>query len=105
MRKFKLAIDPEALADIQQATDWYNEQLSGLGTRFQRQVRNQINALQRTAPIYSTRYEDVRCVLVPKFPYLIHYMIDKQKNQIAVFAVFHTSRNPKIWLKRKGTKS
>jgi plasmid stabilization system protein ParE len=105
MRSFKLAIDPEALTDIQEATDWYNKQLSGLGTRFQRQVKNQINALKRNASIYSTRYDEVRCVLVRKFPYLIHYMIDRQKNQIAVFAVFHTSRNPKIWLKRKGAKS
>jgi hypothetical protein len=40
MNTYKLKIDEEALQDIQNATDWYNEQLEGLGTRFQKQVKN-----------------------------------------------------------------
>ncbi len=35
MRKFKIKVEQEALADIQDITDWYNEQLAGLGKRFQ----------------------------------------------------------------------
>ena len=37
MTKFKIKIEPEALKDIQEATAWYNEQLQGLGSRFQKQ--------------------------------------------------------------------
>ena len=40
MARFKIFIDPEALQDIQDATDWYNNELSGLGSRFQKQVKN-----------------------------------------------------------------
>jgi hypothetical protein len=36
MRTYKLKIDEEALQDIQNATDWYNEQLQGLGTLFKK---------------------------------------------------------------------
>ena len=36
--KCKILIDEEALLDIQAATDWYNEQLQGLGTRFQNRL-------------------------------------------------------------------
>jgi hypothetical protein len=39
MTKYKILIDNSALQDIQEITDWYNEQLSGLGTRFQNQVK------------------------------------------------------------------
>lgn len=47
MNTYKLKIDEEALQDIQKVTDWYNEQLQGLGTRFQKQVKTQINALKK----------------------------------------------------------
>jgi hypothetical protein len=42
MNTYKLKIDKEALQDIQNATDWYNEQLEGLGSRFQKQTKLQI---------------------------------------------------------------
>ncbi len=35
MKKYKVKIAPEALADIQEITNWYNEQQAGLGKRFQ----------------------------------------------------------------------
>lgn len=34
MNKYKVKIEPEALADIQGITDWYNKQQAGLGKRF-----------------------------------------------------------------------
>jgi len=36
MKRYKVKIVPEALADIQEITDWYNEQQSRLGKRFQK---------------------------------------------------------------------
>ena len=38
MSSYKLQIDADALEDIQKATDWYNEQLQGLESRFQKQI-------------------------------------------------------------------
>ena len=35
------------MQDIQFATDWYNEQLVGLDSRFQKQVKIQINSLKK----------------------------------------------------------
>jgi hypothetical protein len=46
MNQYKIWIDPEALEDIQNATDWYNEQLPGLGSKFQERVIHQINLLK-----------------------------------------------------------
>ena len=33
MKKYKVKIEPEALADIQEITDWYNETQTGLGRK------------------------------------------------------------------------
>jgi mRNA-degrading endonuclease RelE of RelBE toxin-antitoxin system len=101
MKLYQVLIDPDALIDIQKATDWYNEQLQGLGTRFQSQIILQINLLAKNHKHYSIRYKEVRCMLIKKFPYLVHFTVDANRGVIEVFAVFHTSRNPKIWLKRK----
>jgi hypothetical protein len=35
MHRFRVKIDIDALLDIQEATNWYNKQLSGLGAGFQ----------------------------------------------------------------------
>lgn len=101
MKNYKISIDVEALEDIQQATNWYNEQCPGLGTNFQNQVKLQINDLKKHALIYAIRYKNVHCNIVKKFPFMIHYTIDEVSNLVKVFAIIHTSRNPKIWKKRK----
>ena len=95
--KYKILIDEEALLDIQAATDWYNEQLQGLGSRFQKQTKSQINSLKTDAEIHAKRYADVHCMLIKKFPFMVHYMIDNINSIVQIIAVLHTSRNPKIW--------
>jgi plasmid stabilization system protein ParE len=101
MSEYKITIDPEALQDIQDATDWYNEQLAGLGGHFQKQVKIQISSLKKNAGAYPVRYEDVRCMLIKRFPFLVHYTFNERRKNVEVFAVLHTSRNPRIWSERK----
>jgi mRNA-degrading endonuclease RelE of RelBE toxin-antitoxin system len=95
MQTYKVKIHKEALLDIREAGNWYNKQLPDLGKRFQNQVKKQTEALKTTAPHHSIRYSDVRCRLIKNFPFLIHFVLNK--NVAEVFAVIHTSRNPKIW--------
>jgi len=102
MQEYKILIDVDALEDIQDAVDWYNEQLPKLGSRFLRQVKREINSLKNSAGTYAIRYGDVRCVLVKRFPFLIHFTLDKKQKTVQVFAVLHMSRNPKILSKRRG---
>src|SRR5258707_7772409 len=78
MTVYKISIDPEALQDSQDATDWYNEQLEGLGGHFQKQVKTQISLLKKNAGTYSVRYQDVCCMLIKRFPFLVHFKISKK---------------------------
>jgi hypothetical protein len=68
MIQYKISIDQDALKDIQDATDWYNEQLPGLGGHFQRLVKAQISSLKSNARLYSVRYDDIRLHAHPKVP-------------------------------------
>jgi hypothetical protein len=97
MKFFKIKIHQEAFLDILEITEWYNNRVPGLGIRFQKNTKKQITTLKQNAYSYSIRYHDVRCSLVKKFPFLIHYIIDEANSIVNVFAIIHTSRNPKIW--------
>ena len=97
MKKYKVTIEPEALADIQEITDWYNEHQDGIGTRFQKTAIKQINSLKETPQIYAIRYKEIQRILIKKFPYMAHFYINDKDNVVEVLAVISTDRNPKIW--------
>ncbi|MFN8256552.1 MAG: type II toxin-antitoxin system RelE/ParE family toxin [Bacteroidales bacterium] len=97
MEKYKILIDPEALADIQEITDWYNDKKDGLGIKFQETTIKQIDSLKKNPEIYAIRYNEIRCMLVKKFPYMVHFYINDEKSIVEILAVISTDRNPKIW--------
>lgn len=100
MEKYKVKIEPEALTDIQEITDWYNEAKAGLGKRFQKTAIKHINSLNKDPHIYAIRYKEIRCVIIKKFPYMAHFYINEENKTVEVLAVISTSRNPKIWLEK-----
>jgi len=104
MKKFKIRIEPDALNDIREISAWYNEQQPKLGTRFQKAAIRHINSLERNPQIYAIRYREIRCVLVRKFPYMVHFYIDERNNIVEVLAVISTYQNPEIWIEKTGKK-
>jgi len=97
MRKYKVKIEPEALADIQEITDWYNEAQAELGKRFQETAIKHINSLNKDPQIYAIRYKEIRCVVIKRFPYMPHFYINEENNTVEVLAVISTDQNQKIW--------
>ena len=94
---WKLKIDIDAFNDIQQARDWYELQLKGLGQRYKKQVKKQIDSLKKNPYLFSIKYNEIHCGKIEKFPFLIHYKINEELKTVTVYAVFHTSRSPEIW--------
>lgn len=97
MKKYIIKIAPEALAEIQEITHWYNEAQAGLGKRFQNTAVKQINALKKDPQVYAIRYKEIRCVVINKFPYMVHFYINNENKTIEILAVISTDRNPEIW--------
>ena len=98
--KFKIKIEPEAYDDIQDAIDWYNKKQPGLGSKFHAEVKGYINKL-KINPFFQVRYDDVRCLPLKIFPFMIHFTIDEAEYIVIIKAVFATKDNPKKWTKRK----
>lgn len=97
MKKYRIKIYPEALSDIKSISVWYEEQRIGLGQRFKSVVKNQIDDLSYTPQKYAIRYREIRCMLIHKFPYMVHYYINNETFVIEILAVISTDRNPKVW--------
>ncbi|WP_420580579.1 type II toxin-antitoxin system RelE/ParE family toxin [Reichenbachiella sp.] len=93
--KYKLVIKPLAEVDLKEIANWYESKKSGLGLAFLEAVDTKIQLLNTNPKAYQKRYKGSRLTLVKRFPYAIHYTLEK--NFIYIHAVLSTSRNPKIW--------
>ncbi|WP_347050030.1 type II toxin-antitoxin system RelE/ParE family toxin [Flavobacterium olei] len=94
-------MDENALKDLREIVKWYSEQSQNLGTRFHKQVKSQINYLKTYPFVCTIRYQNIRCMLVKKFPFMIHYIVNEELNVVEIYSIFHTSRNPEIWNSEK----
>ncbi len=86
-----IVVEPRALADIQQAIDYYDEQQIGLGNKFATTLEKYFNTISKN-PCYQIRYNNVRCLPLKKFPFMIHYCMEEKIRTVFVVSVFHTSK-------------
>jgi len=86
-------------SNIKDATIWYNKRVKGLGNKFTSEVRDKVKFITENPLSFQIRYDKIRVAIIDSFPYTIHYYYDESKNNVVFLAVFHTSRNPEIWLK------
>lgn len=100
LKKFHLDIEPEAVDDIQEAVDYYNRKKSGLGKRFFKTVDKHFDFLKKNYTAFAIRYDDIRCMPVKKFPYMIHYRVLESQQTVSVKAVFCTYGDPDKWHER-----
>ncbi len=94
----ELIISPEAEADIAEAFDWYETQVSGLGSEFLLVLDALFNSILRNHLLYPIAYKNVHRALIRRFPYSVFFIVEETK--IVVLSVFHVKRNPRIWKKR-----
>jgi len=93
--------NPEFFNDIVDAVDWYSEKQAGLGDILFKIIKQQTAKLSTSALHCAIKYDDIRCLALDKFPYLVHYHVIEETQTVKVEALFHTSRNPEIWNERK----
>lgn len=99
---YTIKIEPKALADIQEITNWYNQRQAGLGKRFQEMTIEQIDHLRANPYCCAVRYNEIRCLVVKGFPYMVHFYINGKSKTVEILAVIGTCRNPDIWQKNEG---
>lgn len=79
--------------EILTTVNWYEEQQAGLGESFAGTVGEHINLLKKESPEHKIAYDDLRRVLVKRFPYVIYYKRYEEPKTVKVFAVLHDKRD------------
>ncbi len=80
------------------AYDWYEEQQSGLGDLFLSELDRGLDKLETWPLSYAKIKKDYRQLILQTFPYAIVFEI--LDTDVIVYAVFHTSRNPRKKFKK-----
>ena len=94
---YRLIIRKRAENHLTTAFDWYQEQRTGLGSEFLLSIESTLLLIERSPLLFQVRHKNIRAVIIPRFPYGVFYFVDQDK--IVVIAVFHLSRNPKLWMR------
>jgi hypothetical protein len=97
---YEIEIINPAQKDIEAAVRYYEELLPGLGKRFLTQLRI-ISAQLVVNPFYEIKYNSVRTVLMPIFPYLIHFLVIVEKKRVVILAIVYAGRKPLDYTKRE----
>lgn len=91
--RFRIEVDIRALEDIKSAKEYYDSQKVGLGLRFEKSVKQLVSILQKN-PFFQIRYDQIRCVPLKSFPFMIHFEVNEEAKRIKIIAVTHTSLDP-----------
>ena len=97
---FTAVIDPRAMQDVQEAIEYYDEKQPGLGEEFEHHLNEHLQLIEKN-PFFQVRYDDIHCLPLKRFPYMIHYTIQEDQQIVTVQAVLNTFRSPRIWKSRK----
>ena len=91
--RYLVFVTANAQRDIQKSIDWENERSKGLGARLLRCIGQKLKSISISPFSGTVRYDNVRCITVSKFHYLIHYMVNS-KQQVIILRVLATKRKP-----------
>ncbi len=94
----KIEIHELAVNEFNDAIDWYELQVKGLGKRFKKTVKNQIQKIKRHPTWFLKEADYIHKAYVPKFPYKILFTV--KENGIVIWAIAHMHRKPWYWQSR-----
>ena len=90
---FKIKILPLAENEIDDSIEFYESRSKGLGKQFMSYLQSYLKVLKTNPQLFEIKKEPgYRELTLVKFPFVIIYEIIE--NEVIVYSVFHTSRNP-----------
>ena len=95
---FTVIFTQAARAELIDAQDWYEGEVSGLGRRFRAAIDVLIARMSKNPQQFPLVFENVRRALLRRFPYSLFFVIEDET--LLVIACYHASRDPFHWQKR-----
>jgi len=87
-----------AKAEFIEASKWYESKRLGLGREFIDEIEHCIKLAAEYPQRYKIIQNNLRRVVANRFPYSVYFCYVPER--IVVLAIFHSSRNPRIWQSR-----
>lgn len=94
----RLIVQPQSELDIAAAAVWYEDQQSGLGTRFLHELSLVFQRIQQNPFEFPRVGNDVRRALLRRYPFGVYFLA--KPSDVKVLAVLHLHRHPDIWKSR-----
>ena len=88
----RAAFTARAIADVEGAFEWYEQQRRGLGTEFVAAVLQVIAVIERLPEVGRPVHREVRRVRVRRFPYMVYYRATG--SVIEIRSCLHDRRRP-----------
>lgn len=95
---YNLLILPLAEQDIREINFQYKLVDKSLSKNFIIALKKEIAIIHKNPYLYQIRYDSLRMAKIDIFPYVIHFEIYLEI--IVINAIYHTSRDSKIWQSR-----
>jgi plasmid stabilization system protein ParE len=92
---FKVIAEAEAKREWNEAVDWYEERETGVGWRFDDELRTFLQTLAQNPERFQlfTRLAH-KAKVPPPWPYSVYFTINTEYREVKILAVWHGSRNP-----------
>lgn len=89
---------PQIPDDLAAAIAWYTQISPAIANRFRVAIKGSFSRIHEQPLVYGQLFDDVRCIRVQGFPYLIQYRLRDETP--FVLGVFHSGSNPRRWRER-----
>ncbi len=95
MKKFKIVLYDDAIADFNKALNYYRNISPAVAKKFYSAVNATFNILKKN-PFYQIRYDNFRLKLVKKLLYLLHFIVDENAKTVFVYGIRNAHQNPEV---------
>jgi len=89
---------PQAEREMIEAAAFYDSHKQGLGREFLSMIKKGTDAIAHSPMAYPIQRNEIRRILVHRFPYGILYRVEEK--QIVIIAIMHLHRAPDYWKHR-----
>jgi hypothetical protein len=96
----RIEILDQAREDLIEGFHFYEDQQSGVGSKFLSSLYSDIESLRRTAGIHPKAYKVYHRLLSKRFPFAVFYTV--QNEAVWIHAIIDCRRSP-AWIRRRLT--
>lgn len=89
---------PPSDKELEEAIDYYNDQMLGLGEQFYNSFLNSVAYISIAPDVWRKVGKNTRRINIKRFPYLVLYVLDG--NNILITCIAHQHRNPTYYTNR-----